>query len=470
VQARRRTITARVAAATIVATLAALLAPPLTAPAQASIGPIPTPCDLPGGDLVCSAVGDVAGSVAKAAGDYIMHGVTAWVTDAAVWVTGKVGSLIDTTSSPDVRAGWFQGQYGTMLTIAGALALPMLLLAVIQAVMRQDIWMLLRSAFGYLPMAFILAAGAIVATQLLIAIADDLSRTVVSSLGGGSTNLLQSVGDAYKNALADTSNSAVPLFGIFLGAIILAVGAFVLWLEMVIRDAAIYIALFFLPLTFVAMIWPTTSRWARRLVELLVAVILAKFVIVSIISLASAAITNTTLVQGGGGNEFERMIAGAALLVLAAWSPFALLRLIPMMEVAASSVASQRSTISNAAGSAGVQTPAAYMRQAMDRHSRPSTSPTSSGAPRTAYIGGAQGGGQSSSGERSETRQTASVRSDAPTDGAGRATYAPGATATRAEPGIRTEPSQQPPSSTPPRDENSPPPELRPPRPPRQEE
>src|SRR6185437_1590839 len=112
--------------------------------------------------------------------------------------------------------------------------------------------------------------------------------------------------------------------------------------------------------------------------------------------LASAAITNTTL-GDSGGSEFERMIAGAALLVLAAWSPFALLRLIPMMEVAASSVASQRSTISNAAGSAGIQTPAAYMRQAMDRHSRPSTSPTSSGAPRTAYMGGIPGGGQSSS-------------------------------------------------------------------------
>ena len=34
----------------------------------------------------------------------------------------------------------------------------------------------------------------------------------------------------------------MPLFGVFLGAIILAIGAFVLWLEMVIRDAAIYIA------------------------------------------------------------------------------------------------------------------------------------------------------------------------------------------------------------------------------------
>ena len=39
----------------------AALVPSLTPPARASIGPIPTPCDLPGGDLVCSAIGDVAG-------------------------------------------------------------------------------------------------------------------------------------------------------------------------------------------------------------------------------------------------------------------------------------------------------------------------------------------------------------------------------------------------------------------------
>lgn len=469
-------------AATVAAVACATLAPSMTPAAQAGIGPIPTPCDLPGGDLVCSAIGDVAGSVAKATGDYVMHGVTAWVTDAAVWVTGKVGSLIDATSSPDVSAGWFQGQYRTMVTVAGALALPMLLLALIQALMRQDVWVLLRSAFGYLPMAFILAAAAVVATQLLVAVADDLSRTVVHSVGSDSSNLLQSVGDAYKNALNDNSSNAVPLFGIFLGSIILAIGAFVLWLEMVIRDAAIYIALFFLPLTFVAMIWPATSRWARRLVELLVAVIFAKFVIVSIISLATAAITNTTLVQTGQDNEFERMIAGSALLVLAAWSPFALLRLIPMMEVAAATVASQRSTISNAAGSAGIQTPAAYMRQAMDRHSKASTSPTSAGAPRTTYVGGASTGGSGATTTRPDTRETAGARSGPASEGRGRATYAPPPsapasreTATRSASVERSEraptPPQAPSRPAEPPQRPSPPPESpRPPRPPIEEE
>ncbi len=302
-----------------------------------------------------------------------MRGVTAWVTNAAVWVTGKVGDLVEKTTSPDLTASWFERQYGAMVGVAGALALLMLMLALIQSVIRQDIGLLIRSAFGYLPMAFILAGVAIAATGLLVAITDDISRAVVSGLGTDQSNsLLQAVGDAYKNALDE--NSGIPLFGVFLGAIILAIGAFVLWLELIIRDAAIYVCVFFLPLTFVAMIWPATSRWARRLIELLVAIILAKFVIVAILSLASSAITNTN-VAIGDGNTFERMIAGAALLVLAAWSPFALLRLIPMMEGAAASVVGQRSAMSAAAGAAGVHSHPRIRRPAgrpTPKHARPS--------------------------------------------------------------------------------------------------
>src|SRR4051812_21997345 len=128
-----------------------------------------------------------------------MRGVTVWVTDAAVWVTGKVGALVEGTTTPDLTASWFEGQYGAMIAVAGALALLMLMLAVIQSVIRQDVGMLIRAAFGYLPMAFILAGVAIAATGLLVAITDDLSRVVVSGLGTKqSNNLLQAVGDAYK--------------------------------------------------------------------------------------------------------------------------------------------------------------------------------------------------------------------------------------------------------------------------------
>jgi hypothetical protein len=305
-------------------------------------------------------------------------------------------------------------------------------------------------------MAFILAGAAVVGTDLLVSITDDLSAMVTRGLGGSSENLLESVGQAYSDAIEDDSGGAVPLFGVFLGAIILAIGAFVLWLEMVIRDAAIYIALFFVPLTFVAMIWPATSRYARRLVEFLIAVILAKFVIVAIIGLASAAITNAGATgPADDGQMFERMIAGAALLVLAAWSPFALLRLIPMMEIAAASVVTQRSSMSGAAGSAGVHSPASYMRQAMDRHSHGSASPAYPVAAGTIYSRAegsesARTASSTTAREAMSDRHTATgqSRSGAPSGGRGGATYAPPeARTSSSRQGTTAAPHREPPTS-----------------------
>ena len=289
-----------------------------------------------------------------------MRGVTVWVTNAAVWVTGKVGDFINATASPDVGAAWFVGQYRCD---ARDCRRP----RPADALTRGDTGVAPSGRLDPAPLRVRLPPDGVHPrgrrrrrhrpSRL------DHRRPVRDGRRAGSAdssdNLLESVGQAYSDAIEDDSGGAVPLFGVFLGAIILAIGAFVLWLEMVIRDAAIYIALFFVPLTFVAMIWPATSRYARRLVEFLIAVILAKFVIVAIIGLASAAITNAGATGAADdGQMFERMIAGAALLVLAAWSPFALLRLIPMMEIAAASVVTQRSSMSGAAGSAGVHSPA----------------------------------------------------------------------------------------------------------------
>ena len=124
------------AASAALALLLCALVPgrPLAPPLAPSMRRLPNPCDLPVVTNVCGAVGSAASSVASATGEFVMRGVTEWVTDAAVWVTGKVGDLVNSTTSPDLTASWFQGEYGAMLAVAGALALLMLMLAVIQSV------------------------------------------------------------------------------------------------------------------------------------------------------------------------------------------------------------------------------------------------------------------------------------------------------------------------------------------------
>jgi hypothetical protein len=317
------------------------------------------------------------------------------------------------------------------------LALPMLLLAVLQAIVRQDAWLLVRSALGYLPMAFIFAAVAIVGTQLIIAITDDLARTLVSGLGGTSDNLLKTIGDAFDHAIHDQGSDGLPLFGIFLGALVLMVGSLVLWLELVIRAATIYIALFFLPLTFVAMIWPATSRYARRLCEFLIAVILSKLVIVAIIALSAAALTNSGALgaPGVGGTPqdsqlFERMVAGGALLVLAAYSPFALLRAIPLVEGAMASVGQtkRQATSAVATGAGGVQSTASHLKQAMSR--QPEAFPSTS-VPVSTTTGGpsASGSSAASAWARSASAHSEPVAADAASARSALPVGAPGTTA-----------------------------------------
>src|SRR5438094_127548 len=108
-------------AATVLLLATVALAGPFAPRAQALPG-LPNACQLPIVGNVCDAVAAAVTKVAQQAGDFVMRGVTAWVTNTAVWVTGKVGQLINTTASPDLSAPWFQDQYGTMVTVAGALA------------------------------------------------------------------------------------------------------------------------------------------------------------------------------------------------------------------------------------------------------------------------------------------------------------------------------------------------------------
>ena len=61
-----------------------------------------------------------------------------------------------------------------------------------------------------------------------------------------------------------------------------------------IRAAAVYVAVLFLPLALASLAWPAIAHWCRRLVDTLVALVLGKFVIVSVLSLAAGALAGGT--------------------------------------------------------------------------------------------------------------------------------------------------------------------------------
>jgi hypothetical protein len=300
------------------------------------------------GQAVTSAVAGAAQNVVSTAGDSALRSFTAAVAAAGKWFLEKVGGLINGTTSPNVvNADWFGSQYRVMLALAVVIALPILLVSVAQSIVRADGMQAIRSAFVFLPLAAILSAVGPAMAQMLINVSDWMSAALGANASGDAQKFMTDAGSALAGLGAGTVNPAAPVFGVLLGALIVTLGALSIWLELLLRAAAIYISVLFLPLALAAMIWPAGWRWCRRLIEFLIAIIFAKVFIVAIINLAAAG-----LARGGLGDKFEGVLAGGALLLMAAFTPVALLKLIPLAEAAVVTAGHQRAALRQATAGA----------------------------------------------------------------------------------------------------------------------
>jgi hypothetical protein len=294
--------------------------------------------------------------------------LTDWVANGAAWLMGQLGGLINESTTPDLKAGWFAEHYRAMVALAGVIVLPLLLLSIIGALVAQDLGRLLRTVFGCLPLAGIFSATAVGFVMLGLAITDGMTSWVSQGASADATAFLTRSADALRGLQGGDSSA---LFAVFLGAVVMAVGAVVVWIELLVRQAAIYVAVLFLPLAIAGLVWPATSHWFKRLAHILVAVILSKFVIAAILSLAASGLA----ASGADGGGFSAVLSGGALLTLAAVSPMALLKLAPILEAGfVTSTANARAGRTSAT-SAAVGGPGWLYGQARNWATRDSTTP-----------------------------------------------------------------------------------------------
>jgi hypothetical protein len=280
---------------------------------------------------VCQ-VGSLGSSVASAGFESILNGISQWVASGAEWLLDQIGDVLSATTTVDVGASWFRVHYGQMTALAGVVILPLLLASTLQAVVRQNPGQLIRTFLVQLPLALLLAVVAMQIVILSLSATDAMSDAVAGGTNADVSSLLTTVTSGLVSSAADPS---IASFVLLLVALLIAVAAFVLWLELLIRAAAVYVAVLFLPLALATLVWPAISHWCRRLVETLAALILSKFVIVATLSLAAGAVTSGTAGTGSHGSGFSSVLGGGALLLMATFVPFAILRMIPAVEAGA---------------------------------------------------------------------------------------------------------------------------------------
>jgi hypothetical protein len=263
--------------------------------------------------VTCGGSSVTNGLVHDAAGAVIGAFVSA-LTSSAAWMIGHVAELIThpgemVASAGQVRLqrpGWFDAQYHVMLQLAMLVVLPLLLGATIGPVLRQDLRRLARVWGIGLPTALLAGLLGTQLTQVALSATDGLCQAVMAADGAGVRGSLDSLAKGLV-----TPGAPQLVAGVI--SLLLIVGAVLLWLEMVLRTAAIYIAAFFMPLALACYVWPATAGIAKRTLELLAALILSKFVIVATLTLGLAAVDNTT--------PPDSSVVGGAILLHAGLAP-----------------------------------------------------------------------------------------------------------------------------------------------------
>ncbi|MDQ6606473.1 MAG: hypothetical protein M3Z06_08005 [Actinomycetota bacterium] len=264
----------------------------------------------------------LSGGATRAAGFGLgLAAVGAWVLGGARAALRETEKEIGKTTSPRLQTTWFSSTYWRVAGLAALLTLPFLFAAALQALIRSDLTLLARAAFGYLPLALLAVSIAAPLTMLVLAASDEMCAIVSSASGGAGVGFLRAFGGV-AGGLSVIDGS--PFLAFFIGAL-LAGAALAVSLELLVREAAVYVVVLMLPLAFAGMVWPARRIWAVRALETLVALILAKFAIVAVLALAGGALGS----WGASG-----MFAGTALVMLAAFSPFVLFRLLPFAELA----------------------------------------------------------------------------------------------------------------------------------------
>ena len=337
----------------------------------------------PVGDACNAVSGGVTGIVTdpindaiEGVGNSIFEQITTWVSGGAGWLIGKVVEGINETTTPELTTKGFLQQYGRMAQIAALMGLAMLLLAVLEGLAQGNAGLLARVVLVNLPLAFIATSVAYAVVQMLLVVTDGLCHAVASAshdnsqefFRGAITGLSQAGGDAGREvgggggtnvpgaaAGQAAGSTAVPLFVTFLAAIIGAFAAFMVWLELLMRDAAVYVVALFMPLALAASIWPRWGGALRRTGELLLVVIGSKFVIVSIISLAAGLMAEND-------GRIEHILAASALMLLACFAPFVLFRLVPFAEGAMASAYGRRSAAGGAVSGVQIASDVQIMR------------------------------------------------------------------------------------------------------------
>jgi hypothetical protein len=279
--------------------------------------------------------GDAIGGVAGWAWDKVVQGIYTWFADGLLLLMEWVWRVLDTSTTPRLTDAWFtSGLVAPLAALAVAVTVALMLASAIQAGLagRPE---LIADALKEGPKAIVATALTVTVMDVLVRGADVVSQVVWQA---GRTDA-QRVMDG----LAATMSHAGGLASTFLGPLALLfgmIGLLVTTVVLFMRSSLLYLVAAFAPIVWASSVSPVLRGAGRRLVQVTVALVLAKpaiavTLVVGVKLLSHAGATTAAGSAPDGAAALGTLVSGFACFAIAGLSPWVVYRLLPAVEGAA---------------------------------------------------------------------------------------------------------------------------------------
>ncbi|KMS69285.1 membrane protein [Streptomyces viridochromogenes] len=240
--------------------------------------------------------------------------------EAAAWTVNKLSEAVKETANVDFTNEKFLQQYAVVFAASTILTLLLWLLAVAKRAVRGvPLSTAISEAIGFLWLTVLASAFTPLILYTVVSATDGITDVLAKTTGDQTDTFFGTFSGALEKG-EDIGGGPIMLIVVSLVSI-LAAG--VLWLELVIRAALLYVGALLGTVVYAGLVdknlWGHVRRWAG----IMIAVILVKPVIVIVLGLAGA------LSADDGPNAFSAVVSGLAIILLAIFASAMIYRFVP---------------------------------------------------------------------------------------------------------------------------------------------
>ncbi|MGW7292833.1 hypothetical protein ACWGIB_10660 [Streptomyces xiamenensis] len=297
------------------------------------------------------------------------------LTEANIWFLHKMLELIQNTTQIDLTSSGFLAQYAVIFAVSSLLTVALWMIAVAKRAVRGvGLVTAVSEAIGFLLLQFVVNAMTPGAIALLMAAIDEVTAMFEVYATANFEPFLENLLEVMA---ADSAEGVGQLLVVNL---IMLVGALLMWVELLIRSAAIYVAVALGPIVNAGLVdrdlWGKSKKWFGAIL----AIGLSKPVLFALLGLGGAILSDAS---GTMSDAVSKTLVGALILLLAVFASATLYRWVPAFGDEMAALHHDRKTAQSSGPAAALDGPGQHANRAINTHVQDSL-----------VGGGAKGGGK----------------------------------------------------------------------------